>query len=576
MAEHAEQIEAKLCAYVEGELSGPERAEIAAHLQANPEHATLIQDLIEQRRLLGQLPREKAPLDLTEELQAQLEREVLLGGANVAEESEPVLKISHWPQILSIAAIFLLAAGLGLVVYLVLPGNPTLVSTAQKMDEVPERAQAVMVNPAQAPDALGQAPRSPAREEPAPRYPTRTLAKAIGPEKPAAAPLATAKVAAPAAALPSPSPSTAKPPEALLAQSAGEVFLITVVAENTTLANADAVKYLASKGIPYSEKAQEELGRQLLDQLAFSVATPRGQVLQGALGRMGQGPVDPQEATVEATATAAAPADEPGRALARARGNRMDSGVFAQLQPRDSLPAEALAAGGAMEGKLAPEALAAPASQPAGALASVAVPARQGGAEGVGAELGGHASGAAPVRNGLVENRTNIHRVILASHMDLRQVNELAQVLSNPQRKQFAAVRREVALPLGPAPAAPALSSVEDLRHMRLMDVEAGGEDAEADRFRLLPTEVSLLKRELAALQREARAAQAGRWTLPAGGAQSDLLAVPGVAGGGPTERPYLCVIVLQGSADGQEPPATQPAAQDAPPVPSPASQPAN
>ena len=55
---NTEQIEAKLCAYVDGELDAAGRAEIEAHLAANPQHRELLTELMAQRELLRELPRE--------------------------------------------------------------------------------------------------------------------------------------------------------------------------------------------------------------------------------------------------------------------------------------------------------------------------------------------------------------------------------------------------------------------------------------------------------------------------------------------------------------------------------------
>jgi len=120
MADDVEQIEAKLCAFVDGLLGPADHAEIEQHLAANPSHTALVQDLMAQRQMLRRLPRESAPPDLTEILQSQLEREALLA-ANMFEESPPFLRIRRWPQLLAAAAIVALALGLGTIVYLVLP-----------------------------------------------------------------------------------------------------------------------------------------------------------------------------------------------------------------------------------------------------------------------------------------------------------------------------------------------------------------------------------------------------------------------------------------------------------------------
>src|SRR5947209_7711487 len=75
---NTENIEAKLCAYVDGELDAAGRAEIEAHLASNPQHRQLMAELSGQRQLLRALPRAKAPDDLLETVQTQLERSVLL------------------------------------------------------------------------------------------------------------------------------------------------------------------------------------------------------------------------------------------------------------------------------------------------------------------------------------------------------------------------------------------------------------------------------------------------------------------------------------------------------------------
>lgn len=114
---NTENIEAKLCAYVDGELDAAGRAEIEAHLAANPQHRQLMAELMQQHALLSDLPRERAPEDLFETVQSHLERAVLLdtGRAVVAG------RINPWPGRMAKAAVLLLAVGLAAVVYFVLP-----------------------------------------------------------------------------------------------------------------------------------------------------------------------------------------------------------------------------------------------------------------------------------------------------------------------------------------------------------------------------------------------------------------------------------------------------------------------
>ena len=121
---NTEQIEAKLCAYVDGELDAAGRAEIEQHLAANPQHRALLAELMEQRELLRDLPRETAPEELTEALQAHLERSVLLGSGQGPQVAG---KINHRPQFLALAAVLLLAIGLVAVILMVLPDHNKLI-----------------------------------------------------------------------------------------------------------------------------------------------------------------------------------------------------------------------------------------------------------------------------------------------------------------------------------------------------------------------------------------------------------------------------------------------------------------
>src|SRR3954469_4853048 len=120
MAANVEEIEAKLAAYVDGELTPAERVEIETYLQTNPSHRSLLQDLVAHRDLLRKLPREKAPGDCTEGFQGQLERDILLGGDELTRARRR-WRIHYSPQLLSAAAIILVAVALAVIVYSVLP-----------------------------------------------------------------------------------------------------------------------------------------------------------------------------------------------------------------------------------------------------------------------------------------------------------------------------------------------------------------------------------------------------------------------------------------------------------------------
>lgn len=116
-----EATEARLCAYLEGEMAPDERAEIEKYLQSNPQHRQLLADLAKTRTLIASLPRESAPPDIAEAFQSQLERSMLLDGTG---SSEPAAGVNRLPQMVLAAAIVVLAAGLGVVVYFTLPGSP--------------------------------------------------------------------------------------------------------------------------------------------------------------------------------------------------------------------------------------------------------------------------------------------------------------------------------------------------------------------------------------------------------------------------------------------------------------------
>jgi hypothetical protein len=125
----------KLEAYLDGALGAAERAEVDRQLAGNPQLRKMMQELASTRDWVAVLPRASAPPDVIETFQGQLERDALLGESGPAE-SDVVLRISRWPQFMSVAAVVLLAFGLALVLYKVLPNK---------------QANSVAVNPAMNP-----------------------------------------------------------------------------------------------------------------------------------------------------------------------------------------------------------------------------------------------------------------------------------------------------------------------------------------------------------------------------------------------------------------------------------------
>src|ERR1700733_578847 len=116
----SEDIEAKLAAYVDGQLDAADRAEIEKHLADHPQHRQLISELMQHKQVLKNLPREHAPGDVAEAINAQLERAVLLG--DIDDDSHAAgVRMGRGPQIRAIAAVLLLTASLAAVIYYLLP-----------------------------------------------------------------------------------------------------------------------------------------------------------------------------------------------------------------------------------------------------------------------------------------------------------------------------------------------------------------------------------------------------------------------------------------------------------------------
>src|SRR5437660_733891 len=125
MSQNQEIIEAKLCAYIDGELDPDGRAEIEKHLESNPQHRRLLESLKATKDLLRWLPREPAPPEIAETLNSQLERSVLLDA-----DMDRTLRISRWPRVFAAAAIVILTSGLAVAVWFALPkGKPVPYAT---------------------------------------------------------------------------------------------------------------------------------------------------------------------------------------------------------------------------------------------------------------------------------------------------------------------------------------------------------------------------------------------------------------------------------------------------------------
>jgi anti-sigma factor RsiW len=111
-----ENIEAMLCAYIEGDLDEAGRKEIEKHLAEHPQHKKMLEDLVAQRQFLRDLPRVSAPGDVGDGLRGQVERSILLGSQN-SMELPRTPRGFRLPQYITAAAILLLGTSLVLIVY---------------------------------------------------------------------------------------------------------------------------------------------------------------------------------------------------------------------------------------------------------------------------------------------------------------------------------------------------------------------------------------------------------------------------------------------------------------------------
>lgn len=209
MRKNTDQIESLLAGYVEGDLDSRQRAAVERYLSANPSQQRMVRQMIEARGLLRSLPREPAPSDLREDVQAQLERGLLLGEPIDDEVEAAEMRINRWSQLRAAAAIAVLVAGVAAAVYWALP-------------EDRRRPDDVAIAPVDVP-RIGDAERE------GPRRETDALAGGMAFNRvdgPAAdPPVPAAAVPAPAAgeepSTPAPEPSTSAPEPSTPAGDAG-------------------------------------------------------------------------------------------------------------------------------------------------------------------------------------------------------------------------------------------------------------------------------------------------------------------------------------------------------------------
>ena len=120
MARNSEQLEGLLADYVDGSLDPEQMKTVEKAIAGDAQLARQLRQMKQIRGVLAGMPRAAAPSDLAEDVQSQLERNLLLGDS-AGDALDPDLRISRWPQIRAMAAVVALAAGLGLLVWSMLP-----------------------------------------------------------------------------------------------------------------------------------------------------------------------------------------------------------------------------------------------------------------------------------------------------------------------------------------------------------------------------------------------------------------------------------------------------------------------
>lgn len=133
MPENAEKLEA-LSAYLDGELSEPQRRQVEALLRDSAQARGLLEQLRGVRRLVAELPRDAAGTRFTESVLAKLERQSLLGEA--AEFAGQARSPSAWGRGWAIAAGFVLMFGAGGLYWYLPRGSSTATSLLHERDVI--------------------------------------------------------------------------------------------------------------------------------------------------------------------------------------------------------------------------------------------------------------------------------------------------------------------------------------------------------------------------------------------------------------------------------------------------------
>jgi len=134
-----------LSAYLDGEVTTAQRHKLEQRLSRDPQARRLLDELRQVSELVGQLPRERAPAELSESIRQQLERESLIGQGDGPHESIGRKRL-HLRRLAAAAAIIVLGAAAALVYKQTLarpealepPEQPRATKLAQSDEHVPD------------------------------------------------------------------------------------------------------------------------------------------------------------------------------------------------------------------------------------------------------------------------------------------------------------------------------------------------------------------------------------------------------------------------------------------------------
>jgi hypothetical protein len=128
-----EQARDHLSAYLDRELASELSVAVRAHLESCADCRALLADLRATVGLLGRLPVHRAPADLADDVQREVERCTILPAAESGYDAEPqertlaLRRVRLWPRALAVAASVLLVVGIGVLALLGPAGGPETV-----------------------------------------------------------------------------------------------------------------------------------------------------------------------------------------------------------------------------------------------------------------------------------------------------------------------------------------------------------------------------------------------------------------------------------------------------------------